>query len=211
MFTGIVKELGVVRGIASSWRMRRLDIESGEIAKAANIGDSVAVNGVCLTVVGNRQRVLSFDVMEETIRRSNLAGLRDTDRVNLESALRAGEAMGGHFVLGHIDCAGKIVGIKKSKDDISMTIEIPRGFDALLVERGSVAADGVSLTVGEVERNQFKVHLIPHTLKVTTLGGRRAGDRLNIEFDVLGKYILKARSPRSGSGLTEDFLREKGF
>ena len=211
MFTGIVKELGIVRNITKAGPVYRLGIESKDIARTLKTGDSVSVNGVCLTLVGKEGGVLSFDVMEETVRRTNLAGLKNRDYVNLEGSLKAGDSFGGHFVLGHVDCLGRIKDIKKSGGDFVMTVEIPPDFANLIVEKGSVAIDGVSLTIGEARSDRFKVYLIPHTLKITTLGLKNAGYKLNIEFDILGKYIARLKDVGKSSKVTENFLKENGF
>ncbi len=211
MFTGIVKESGIVRGIGKSGALYRLDIGAKEISRSVKIGDSVAVNGVCLTLVSVKESVMSFDVMVETVRKTNLAELKNGDRVNLEDPLKAGDPLGGHFVLGHIDCMGKMTAIKRSDAEVSIEVGIPAEFDNLIVDKGSVALDGISLTIGEAGRNKFNVYLIPHTLDSTTLGSRKVGDKLNIEFDILGKYIARLKEAEQGSKITESFLRESGF
>lgn len=212
MFTGIVKELGVVREMSKSGNIYSLTIEAKEISKTARIGDSIAVNGVCLTLTGKKERTISFDVMDETMRRTALNKLALMERVNLEDSLRPNDPLGGHFVLGHVDCPGKIVQIRSSGPEFVMEIAVPASFDDLVVEKGSVTVDGVSLTVGETKNGSFKIYLIPHTLKVTALGSRKPGDTVNIEFDILGKYVLKALVKKGGgSVISEDFLKEKGF
>jgi riboflavin synthase len=153
---------------------------------------------------------LSFDVMEETVRRTALAGLRPGDAVNLEGSLKAGGGIDGHFVLGHVDCVGTVETIRKADDDFVMRLAIPAGFGHLVVEKGSVAVDGVSLTVGEAGDRAFSVYLIPHTLKETTLGSRKAGSSVNIEFDIIGKYIARLNAA-GRHAITEDFLKSEGF
>lgn len=212
MFTGIVKELGVVQGLSRLGGVYRLDVMSKLIYKDANIGDSVSINGVCLTLVGKKEKRLSFDIMEETVRRTDLKDLKIGDQVNAEDSLRVGSPLGGHFVLGHIDCASKIKKIDRSGKEYVMEIGMPGEFSFLVVEKGSVAIDGISLTVGEITANAFKVYLIPHTLKITNLGGKKAGDAVNIEFDMIGKYIARlAGQTRIRAAITEDFLKKKGF
>ena len=211
MFTGIVKEIGIIDKIRRIGAARRLAVASKDIFKTVPVGGSVAVNGVCLTVVDKKQGMLSFDVVEETLRRSNLAYLRERDRVNLEDSLKAGDPLSGHFVLAHVDCVGDIVDMQKSGRDFSIKIKIPDGFDRFVVEKGSVALDGVSLTIGDVEEGRFCVYLIPHTLKATTLGSKKVGDKTNVEFDILGKYAIKAGGLEGDPNLTESFLKEHGF
>jgi riboflavin synthase len=208
MFTGIVKEAGTIRGIFAGGGISRFELESKDISACVKIGDSIAINGVCLTVVVIKGTTLSFDVMAETFNRTNLRSLKRGDKVNLEPSLRAGDPIGGHFVLGHVDCEA---GIKNIGSDHSIEIEIPSGFEDLVVEKGSIAIDGISLTVGKVGRGAFMLYVIPHTLKATTLGSKRPGDKVNIEFDILGKYVLRLNDPKKGQALTESFLKENGF
>ncbi|MCX5678474.1 MAG: riboflavin synthase [Candidatus Omnitrophica bacterium] len=211
MFTGIIQELGSVQNINRVGNIYKLDIRSNSIYKDVRIGDSVAVNGVCLTAVSKKKDILSFDLMAETIRNTSFAGLKNNDRVNLERSLKAGETLDGHFVLGHIDCAGVIKNIRKIGDDFMISIAFPGGFDRLVVEKGSIAVDGVSLTVSHAGKDTFDVHIIPHTLKSTILGTKKSGDKVNLEFDILGKYIAKERDAGSRPRVTEEFLRSKGF
>jgi riboflavin synthase len=190
MFTGIVKELGKVHRISGLGGIYKLSVEARDIAGGLNIGDSVSVNGACLTLTGKDKNILDFDVMGETFNRTNISKLKTGESVNLEGALRAGDPLGGHFVTGHIDCVGKIREIRRRSDNYSMEVSFPREYKKFVVEKGSVALDGISLTVGGVNEGSAVVHIIPHTLKVTTLGSRRPGDEINIEFDIIGKYIL---------------------
>lgn len=208
MFTGIIKEIGKVRGIRRSGGLARLEITAPGTSKSAGIGDSVAVNGVCLTMVANKGGTMSFDVMEETISRSGLSALKAGDAVNIEGALRAGDALGGHFVTGHIDCIGEIRSVSKKGESTALTISFAPEFGNLVVEKGSITIDGISLTIGRSGVDSVTLFIIPHTLSSTTLGSKKSGDRVNIEFDILGKYASK--SAPSGK-LTEQFLRDKGF
>lgn len=191
MFTGIVKELGKVRRISGLGGAYRLSVEAKDIAGGLSTGDSMAVNGACLTLTGKDKNILDFDVMGETYKRTNISKLKLGEVVNLESALRAGDPLGGHFVTGHIDCTGRIRQIRHAGDNYSILIAFPGKYKKLVVEKGSIALDGVSLTIGIVGNDSATVHIIPHTLKVTTLGFRRLGDEVNIEFDIIGKYILR--------------------
>jgi len=211
MFTGIIKEIGVVRNFDKGREASLLKVHAGLLAKDISMGDSVAVNGVCLTVVKFNGDELSFNVMDETVKRTNLSSLVPGEKVNLEGAMPADGKFGGHFVLGHIDCAGRITGIEKSGADVSMTVSFPAEFSKLLVEKGSIAIDGISLTVGSVTGETFCVNLIPHTLKVTTLGMKKKGGKVNLEFDILGKYAFKAQDVTGKSEITSAFLQDKGF
>jgi len=190
MFTGIVKELGHIRRISGLGGIYKLSVEANDIAGGSNIGDSVSVNGACLTLTGKDKNVLGFDVMGETFNRTNISKLRIGETVNLEPALRAADPLGGHFVTGHIDCVGRIKEIRRAGDNYSIEVAFPREHKKLVVEKGSIALDGISLTVGSVRDGNVVAHIIPHTLKVTTLGSKRAGDEVNIEFDIIGKYII---------------------
>ncbi len=190
MFTGIVKELGQVRRISGLGGIYKLSVGAKDIQGALNTGDSLSVNGVCLTLTAKDKNILDFDVMGETFKRTNFSKLKIGEFVNLEPALRAGDPLGGHFVTGHIDCAGKVKDVKRAGDNYSIEIAFPVKYKRLVVEKGSISLDGVSLTVGSVGDGTAMVHIIPHTLKMTTLGSRRPGDEINIEFDIVGKYII---------------------
>lgn len=213
MFTGIIKEMGIVRRFERArGSIRRLEVESSEISKGINIGDSIAVNGICLTLVERRDKLLTFDVMDETVERSGLRQLEIQDRVNLEDSIKAGEPIGGHFVQGHIDCVGRIARIKNDcPEESSIVIEFPKEYAILVVGKGSVAIDGVSLTVGETGPDNFKVYIIPHTLNMTNLGSKRSGDIVNLEFDIIGKYIARLGELRNKAPITEEYLRQNGF
>lgn len=191
MFTGIVRELGRVRNISGLGSIYKLSIEAKDTAKGLEIGDSVAVNGVCLTLTEKNKDVLTFDVMAETLRKTSLGKLRICDAVNLEESLRAGAFIGGHFVAGHIDCIGRIRDIRRTSGETSMDITFPEEYSHLVVQKGSVTLDGISLTVGKISKNCMTIYIIPHTLKATTFGAKKAGDDINIEFDTIGKYVAK--------------------
>ncbi|CBK73764.1 riboflavin synthase, alpha subunit [Butyrivibrio fibrisolvens 16/4] len=191
MFTGIIEELGKVQRITRGSKEQRLVINCKKILEDMHIGDSIAVNGVCLTVVEFNINSFSADVMNETFSRSGLGELTLGSVVNLERAMAANGRFGGHIVSGHIDGTGKIKSVRQDGNavwfEISVDSKILRG----IVEKGSIAIDGISLTVAAVGRDSFKVSIIPHTLKVTVLGSKRVGDRVNLENDVIGKYISK--------------------
>lgn len=212
MFTGIVRELGEVERIEVSVEGARLSIRAPETAPRVELGDSVAINGVCLTLVRKEGERLWFDAVRETLRRSNLGTLKPGDRVNLEDALRVGDAMGGHFVQGHVDTTGTVQRLVPQGNAIVMVIGVGEEWMRYVVPKGSVAVDGVSLTVVDVGADEFSVWLIPHTRAVTTLGLRQVGDEVNVEFDMLAKYIeklLQARQERKGVDM--ELLRRTGF
>jgi riboflavin synthase len=198
VFTGIVKELGVVRRIDAAGDICKLEISCRGVSENASVGGSVAVNGVCLTVTRKTESVLCFDVMAETVRRTALSGLHSGDAVNLEESLTPSGALDGHFVLGHVDCVGTVKEVRSKGGEFIMRIAFPGAFGDLLVDKGSVAVDGVSLTVGEAGKDAFSVYLIPHTLKATALGSRKPGSSVNIEFDIIGKYIARILDAQIG-------------
>ena len=191
MFTGLILEMGKIISAKKRGLGEVLSLRSHEIALGSAIGDSIAVNGVCLTVVSRNGDELSFDLSDETMRSTNLGRLKTGDMVNLEPSLRPDSKIGGHFVTGHVDTIGKI----RSKADmggmLKFEIEAPERVTKSLVNKGSVAVDGISLTVVDILKDGFTLIIIPHTAKVTTLGSKGAGDTVNIETDILGKYVAK--------------------
>jgi riboflavin synthase len=188
MFTGIVEEAGTVASIKPGRKSRELMVRG---RMTARIGDSVAVNGACLTVVGKRGRQLRFDVLNETIRRTNFGELRAGSLVNLERPLRADGRLDGHFVQGHVDATGRVRRWEKVGKDFVLEVAAPRSLMKYIVEKGSIAVDGISLTVAGVGRDWFRVWIIPHTWAVTNLRGRHVGEAVNLEVDILAKYVLK--------------------
>lgn len=186
MFTGLVQFKGTVRSFDG--RVLTLDVASP--SDPWSIGESVAVNGCCLTVVEFRDG-LGFELSGETVSRTTFASFEPGLRVNVERALRAGDRLGGHFVQGHVDAVGRVVSVTPVEGGATLRIAVPEGGEDLLIDKGSIAVDGVSLTVVAPDGGEFDVALIPHTLAETTLGDRRAGDRVNLEYDVLAKHVAK--------------------
>jgi riboflavin synthase len=189
MFTGLIEEVGSVIAAHVSGRGVQLQIAAPQIAKKIRTGDSVAVNGCCLTLSSQRDDRLSFDLLEETIARTNLKVLRPDTPVNLERALSADGRFGGHFVQGHIDCASPILAFEERSGDHRLEVELPAEFAHYVVSKGSIAMNGISLTVAEVLPKSFVVWIIPHTKGHTNLDRAKAGDLLNLEFDILAKYV----------------------
>jgi len=191
MFTGIVQETGVVKAVTLRGKGWSLEVETRQVAKEAKIGDSIAVNGCCLTVTGVKGSQLTFDLLDETRAKTNLQALQLGSRVNLEGSLRADGKVGGHFVTGHIEATAKVTQWTRCGEDWELEAEVPAGLERYLVPKGCVALDGISLTIGRVEGRKFNVWIIPHTYEVTTLQDRKKGHELNLECDLLAKYVEK--------------------
>jgi riboflavin synthase len=189
VFTGIVRERGNVVSIDGDGEGLRLSIAAPEAAGQAGIGDSISISGVCLTVVSVENGTLDFDAVAETLRRSSLGRLQTGDTVNVEPALRAGEPLGGHYVQGHVDGVGRVRAVEPEGESVRMIFEAPSEVLRYCVEKGSIAVEGVSLTITDVTEETFGVALVPHTLAETTLGRLGPGDEVNLEADVLAKYV----------------------
>ena len=216
MFTGIIEEVGTLDRLAGG----EIAIRAAKVLEDVALGDSIAVNGICLTVTHFDAAHFTADVMPETVRRTSLAELRHGSRVNLERALTLQSRLGGHIVSGHIDGVGTIAAMQEEGNAILLTVRARDDLLRYIVEKGSVALDGISLTVARAGAAEFTVSLIPHTREITNLREKRIGSRLNIETDILGKYVEKLfpgerapgdAAPRSAGGLTLGFLREQGF
>jgi len=210
MFTGIIVETGRVESLASTSGITRLAVSTPSIHRDAEPGDSIAINGVCLTVVDISGDRLSFELSDETMKVTNLGELKRGDRVNLEPALRTDGKLGGHFVTGHVDGVGRIRSRKRVGETIEIDIEAPPDVLEYLIDKGSVAVDGISLTVVKVFRDFFRLVIIPHTEKVTNIGDKRAGSTVNIETDMIGKYVKKFLSAGSDDRLMRK-LSDSGF
>ena len=215
MFTGIVEELGTIRAVRRGAASAVLSIGAAEVLSDLKIGDSVAVNGVCLTVTSLDDGGFTADVMHETLGRSSLGALAPGGRVNLERAMPANGRFGGHIVSGHIDGTGKIASVRPDDNALWYTISAAPELLRYIVEKGSITIDGISLTVAAVDETSFSVSLIPHTAAVTALGKKRAGDIVNLETDIIGKYVEKllhpAPEPERQGGISLEFLAENGF
>ncbi len=217
MFTGIVEEVGQVAEIKKASAWAELKIKAEKVLEDVSLGDSIAVNGVCLTVTTFGKGFFTADVMHETLNRSSLSLLTKGSSVNLERAMSANGRFGGHIVSGHIDGTGVITDIKKDAIATWVTIEAGESIMRLIVEKGSIAIDGISLTVAEVGDKYFKVSLIPHTGSNTTLLQKKIGEKVNLENDVIGKYVerlmsfSKTEDTKQKSNITMDFLAKHGF
>jgi riboflavin synthase len=209
MFTGIIQGLGTVMRMTRKGQDAVMGVETAITLNDLKHGDSVAVNGVCLTITSISGQSFSADVSAETLSRTNLQFLKAGERVNLEKALRLTDFLGGHIVLGHIDGPGKIVERTPKSGSIVLGVTVEEGLGRYIVEKGSIAVDGISLTVNRYAKDRFYVNIIPHTIENTTLSFKKAGDPVNIETDILGKYVEKLLQP--GGRVDMDFLREHGF
>ena len=214
MFTGIVEELGTVKQVVSGSAWGQIEIAGQKVLEGTKLGDSIAVNGVCLTVTNLRSDSFTADVMAETMRRSNLGSLKKGDQVNLERAMAADGRFGGHMVSGHIDGTGVISQMKQEGNAVWLTVDTSEELMRLIVEKGSIAIDGISLTVAKEMPGAFQVSIIPHTGEETTLLKKKTGAVVNLENDMIGKYVekLMRKEPEGGgSSLTLDFLKQHGF
>lgn len=193
MFTGIIEGLGKIVRFDKKTSNRsavNMKISLGKIAKGLKVGDSVAINGVCLTTINITKGIAEFEMVGETIAKTNLGNLESGDRVNIERSLKVGKRLEGHFVLGHVDGVGTISKLQKQTNQVKIWIKIPKELSKYIIKKGSVTVDGISLTVVDVLKDQFSVSIIPHTMKITNLNYKKVGEKVNIETDVLGKYIL---------------------
>ncbi|MCI9472270.1 MAG: riboflavin synthase [Lachnospiraceae bacterium] len=215
MFTGIVEEIGTIKKVQKGQHSAILSIQAEKILEDLKIGDSVAVNGVCLTATSLDPHGFTADVMHETLDRSSLAYLKSGSHVNLERAMAADGRFGGHIVAGHVDGMGKIQEIRRDDTAIWYTIQAQPSILRYIVEKGSITIDGISLTVARVSAKDFAISAIPHTVQITTLGKRREGDFVNLENDIIGKYVEKLLTPAdpkpAQSRLTKDFLLQCGY
>jgi riboflavin synthase len=216
LFTGIIEEIGTIKSINKGNETIVLTISGEKVLKDVNLGDSIAVNGVCLTVTSYSSHQFTVDVMPETFRSSTLKLLNNRSTVNLERAMAAGGRFGGHFVSGHVDGTGEIIEKRPEKNAIYYTISLPQHLMSYFMLKGSVCVDGTSLTIFDVTKNTITVSLIPHTAGHTILGLKGTGDLVNIECDMLAKYVYRMLSPekednKQNSKLTLDFLQEHGF
>lgn len=215
MFTGLIEEVGTLRAVRRGAHSAVLSIGAETVLSGLKTGDSVAVNGVCLTVTAQDSGGFTADVMHETLNRSSLGSLTVGSHVNLERAMAANGRFGGHIVSGHIDGTGTITALRKDDNAVWYTISASQELLRYIVEKGSIAIDGISLTVAEVGESWFSISAIPHTVAVTTLGEKRPGDTVNLENDVIGKYVEKLLRPQpqetAKSSLTLEFLAQHGF
>lgn len=217
MFTGIVEEIGVIDGIKRGEKSSKLLIRGSKVLDKTKLGDSIATNGVCLTVTSISGNIFEVDVMAETLRKSNLGKLNIGSKVNLERALNLETRLGGHIVIGHIDGIGIITSFIQEDNAVWITVKASLDILKYVVYKGSITIDGVSLTIAYIDDNCFKVSIIPHTAKETTLLNKKVGDSVNLECDLIGKYVEKLlgfdikKNNENKSSITEEFLKNNGF
>lgn len=218
MFTGIIEEIGTIQEIRRAAKSSQLTIQGSIIFEDLKIGDSVAVSGVCLTAASHSKNIFTADVMNETLNRSSLGSLKTGSHVNLERAMPANGRFGGHIVSGHIDGVGEIIKIEKDDNAVWYTVRAAENIMKYVVEKGSVAIDGISLTVAAAGMESFSVSIIPHTAKATILSEKAVGSKVNLENDIVGKYIEKlihygnnGQTPKPKGGITKEYLMELGY
>ena len=211
MFTGIIERIGTLSAVSSRGNYRILTIEAQFEREPLVDGESISCDGACLTVVSHKQAIFVVEASQETVARTTLGDYRAGRKVNLERALRADSRLGGHYVTGHVDSVGRVVRLRRIGDSSELVVNYDNSFDNLVVEKGSVAVNGVSLTINETHPEQFSVSLIPFTLGNTSLGSLGIGDTVNLEFDLIGKYILKQQNDRAAGRLTGRKIIESGW
>lgn len=221
MFTGIIHEVGIINNITKSSNENKIHILCNKVLNNNEIGDSIAVNGVCLTIITLNKDSFVADVSDETWLRSNLSALKKGDLVNLESALSVGSKIGGHFVQGHVDCKGIVVKLQKQHNFYNCFFTAPENFSQFMVEKGSIAINGISLTIASLENNKFSCAVIPHTWENTNMKLLKQNSSVNIEIDILAKYVLRALekgnltnselNTRNKSNIDKSFLAEHGY
>ncbi|MBM4761919.1 riboflavin synthase [Bacillus sp. B15-48] len=215
MFTGIIEEIGTYTGIRKSGSMYEISIDAVKVLKDVHLGDSIAINGVCLTVTSFTSGNFTADVMPETLKATNIGDLKPGSRVNLERAMAAGGRFGGHFVSGHVDGSGKIIRKERVENAVYYDIEVAEELAKTMMLKGSVTVDGTSLTIFGVSEQTFTISLIPHTMSETIIGEKQVGDMVNIECDMIGKYVHHILNgtgqQQKNPTLTKSFLEENGF
>lgn len=211
MFTGLIEDIGTIIKKESVGNGIKFSVQSDELCNELAVGDSVNINGACQTVIEIKQNIFSFISVEETLKKTNLGNLTTNNKVNLERALKANSRLGGHFVLGHVDCIGTIKLINKLSTSYEVFVKIDKKYSDLLIPVGSIAVDGISLTLAEITESGFKVAIIPHTWNQTIISIKKPGESVNIEFDILGKYVKRILTGNSKKEITEEWLKKMGF
>lgn len=211
MFSGIVEDVGLVKEIKEKQDARQFKISAQKVLEDLKVGDSVNVSGACQTVIERRNDLFMVEAMKETLDRTNFGQLKVKDPVNLERSLRLSDRLGGHLVTGHIDGVGEILDVVPQQDAHIFKISFPKNYSNLVIEKGSIAVEGISLTVIDAGENYFTVGIIPYTWENTNLKNKRINDSVNLEFDLIGKYVQKFLTNPTESQITWEFLKEKGW
>lgn len=212
MFTGLVEEMGIITESKDAGDGKRIRISCEKVIDDLNVKESISVNGVCLTVIEKSDNYFGVDVVMETLKRSNIGDIKVGDKVNLERSLLLSSRLGGHMVQGHVDGTARVISHIRGANSSTLTIELPENLREFVVEKGSISLDGISLTIADLQKGQLSVALIPYTLETTTLGNREKGDLLNVEVDILGKYVKNMLGGSSDkNSLTIDGLKDWGY
>lgn len=211
MFTGLIEEVGIVKNTDPFGKGKKIVIQSSIVVQDAKLGDSINVNGTCQTVVETDKDFFVVEAVEETLKKTNLGKLKSGDKVNLESSLTLNKKLGGHFVLGHIDATGIVKEIKKLTASYLVKIEYPEVYRKYIIHVGSIAVEGISLTVADYSEKDFTISVIPHTWENTNLKVKKLKESVNLEFDVLGKYVEKMIGKKSESKISEEWLKDLGY
>jgi riboflavin synthase len=212
MFTGLIEESGTIENISKFGDGLRFKIKAGKVLEDTKVDDSISINGVCLTVVEKSKNYFTVEAVEETLKKTTLGNLKVGEKINLERSIKLSDRLGGHLVQGHVDGIGKIVGRKKLKSSVILNIEIPSQLAKYMIDRGSIAIDGISLTIVKTENNLMTLSIIPHTLELTTLSWKKEGDTVNIEVDLIAKYVEKLLDGESKENkITIEWLKKRGY
>ena len=211
MFTGLIEEIGTIEQLQKNRGTLRFTISAKEVVKDLAVDDSVSINGVCLTVIQFSKSNFQVEAVEETLSKTTLGSSKTGSQVNLERSLRFSDRMGGHFVQGHVDAVGEVVAVKRQEGGVLLSIKLPSHLLKYVISEGSVAIDGVSLTIARLKENKITISLIPHTLEKTILANLKAGDGVNIEVDLIGKYVERILTRPNQSKISEEWLQEIGY
>ncbi|MFH1727337.1 MAG: riboflavin synthase [Pseudomonadota bacterium] len=217
MFTGLVENIGTINSTGKNKDALKISIQAEGFFDDSNNGDSIAINGICLTIIEKTKNQALFEVSSESLSKTTLLSIKSNDKVNLEKSLTASKPIGGHFVLGHVDCVGKLINFEKVGSGFILKIEVPIEFTKYIVDKGSIALDGISLTINENQENWFNVFILKYTYQKTILKNKKISDLFNIEFDILGKYVENMLRKKINSKdnyetkITNSFLKENGF
>jgi riboflavin synthase len=212
MFTGIIEELGKVKSVPAGTSTKRIEIQAKKVLEDLKVGDSININGACQTVLNVKPASFSVETVEETLRRTNLGELKPDQKVNLERSLRFSDRLSGHILTGHVDCNGRIESITQTGGSWIFEFSLPQTYLTYIVEKGSVGVEGISLTVMDLSKDSFRVSVIPHTFTQTNLSKKKKGDKVNIEVDLIGKFVKRFLEIKSSDEkITQEFLKEKGW